>query len=51
MDLDSLKRMLEIFEMVSSRSKIKYKQDRMSEFLEKQGLLDLHLSNAEGVEL
>jgi hypothetical protein len=48
MDLDSLKRMLEIFEMVS-RSKIGYKQDRMSEFLEKQGLLDL--SNVEGVEL
>ena len=48
MDLDSLKRMLEIFEMVS-RSKIECKQDGVSEFLEEHSLLDL--SKVEGVEL
>jgi ureidoacrylate peracid hydrolase len=47
-DLDSLKRMIEVFEMVSM-GRIEYEQERMSEFLEKHGLLDL--SSVERVKI
>lgn len=40
MELDGLKKMLDVFESVS-KGEIKMPRERMSEFLEKNNLLDL----------
>ena len=48
MDLNSLKRMLDVFESVS-KGEMAYEEERMSEFLEKHSLLDLR--NMEKVKI